>query len=58
MSRPTADAIVESILDKLNEEREGVKDNLDDILTQDYLHKVIREERSEDFTSNSIISEL
>ena len=57
MSRPTANAIVESILDALDDEREGITVN-NDIVIPNHLHKVIREERNEEFTSNSIISQI
>ncbi len=57
MSRPTANAIVESILDQLYEAREGITDN-NDIVIPNHIHRVIREERNEEFTTESIINSI
>lgn len=57
MSRPTSDAIVESILDQLYEAREGITVN-NDIVIPNHIHRVIREERSEEFNCNSILDSI
>lgn len=57
MSRPTSNAIVESILDQLYEAREGITVN-NDIVIPNHIHRVIREERNEEFTTESIINSI